>query len=81
MKKYRIKPGEIEAAQYTGPTSKLPGVNVREVDGEFLMAYVKTPKGAVVLNIGDWIIKIKENEFFVCKPEVFDKVYELVEEV
>jgi len=29
---------------------------------------------------GDWIIKGVHGEFYACKPDIFDKTYELVEE-
>lgn len=33
-----------------------------------------------VASIGDWIIKGVEDEFYACKPNIFEKTYEKVDE-
>lgn len=33
-----------------------------------------------VVNIGDWVIKGINGEFYPCKPDIFEKTYEKVEE-
>jgi len=34
----------------------------------------------MIANVGDWIIKGVEGEFYPCKPSIFEKTYEKVEE-
>ena len=41
---------------------------------------VPTLVGSCVCQTGDWIIKDSEGEFSLCKPDSFEKTYELVEE-
>lgn len=46
-------------------------------DGEFK---IKTLEGVMVAEIGDFIIKGINGEFYPCKPDAFVKTYEKVEE-
>ena len=41
---------------------------------------IKTLEGEHLANIGDWIIKGVAGEFYPCKPDIFNKTYELVVE-
>ena len=41
---------------------------------------IKTLEGEHLASIGDWIIKGVNGEFYPCKPEIFIKTYEKVEE-
>jgi hypothetical protein len=84
--KYRKKPVVIEAVQWTGE-------NTAEVD-EFtnskfgyqlgtdnvLRVCIDTLEGTMLANPGDYIIKGVNGEFYPCKPDVFAKTYEPVEE-
>lgn len=38
------------------------------------------PDGERLASIGDWIIKGVNGEFYPCKPDIFAKTYEPVEE-
>ena len=42
--------------------------------------WLPTLSGGVVIDPGDWIIEdnIKPGEFSVCKPDVFEQIYEPV---
>lgn len=81
--KYRKKPVVIEAVQWDGQ-------NFMEID-EFVTAehdtfsrwgIVKIPtlEGVMVASEGDYIIKGVNGEFYPCKPDIFEKTYELVGE-
>lgn len=48
---------------------------IRTLDG----VTVHTVKGVLHANIGDYIIKGVEGEFYPCKPDIFKKTYEVVE--
>ena len=42
--------------------------------------YISTLEGNMIANAGDWIIKGINGEFYPCKPDIFEKTYEKVEE-
>ena len=42
--------------------------------------YIPTLEGNMKANIGDYIIKGINEEFYPCKPDIFDKTYEEVTE-
>lgn len=64
-----------------------PGYYICERCSEQLMAHgvVRTLEsgrnGNHLVCPGDWIIKGVQGEFYACKPDIFEKTYELVEEV
>lgn len=86
MARYKTKPCEIEAIQWTG-------LNLEEIKafvGEALICKVvegrphvsmkiKTLEGDMQASEGDYIIKGLRGDFHPCKPDVFEKKYELVE--
>ena len=40
---------------------------------------IKTLEGTMRANIGNWIIKGVNGEFYPCKPNIFEKTYEMIE--
>ena len=42
--------------------------------------FIQTLEGDMYVNKGDWIIKGVNGEFYPCKPHIFEKTYEKVEE-
>ena len=80
VKRYRKKPCEIEAVQFTGTDEnkielhKFMGFQyyVDEKDN----VVIPTLEGNMVASIGDYIIKGLRGEFYPCKPDVFEKKYE-----
>ena len=40
--------------------------------------YIKTLKGNMLANKGNYIIKGANGKFYPCKPDIFDKTYEEV---
>lgn len=50
-------------------------------DGYLEGGYVNTLEGGVYATYGDYIIKGVDGEFYPCKPSVFEKTYELVEDI
>jgi hypothetical protein len=80
--KFRKKPVVIEAVQFTGDNLRemfiFAGSNVgNRVYGKL---HVFTLEGEMIANTGDWIIKGVNGEFYPCKPDIFEKTYEKVEE-
>ena len=81
MPKYRKKPVEIEAVQWTGTN----GMEVAAfLDGQPWKdrpegIVITTLEGAMTASPGDWIIRGVKGEFYPCKPDIFDATYEPVE--
>lgn len=86
-KKYRKKPVEIEAMQYTGPNindvAEFVGDEWVQSGGKWSensdFYEIETLEGAMRADVGDWIIKGVNGEFYPCKPDIFIETYEAVE--
>ncbi|MEM7142099.1 MAG: hypothetical protein AAF548_13835 [Actinomycetota bacterium] len=48
-------------------------VDPRDGDAEFA---IHTLEGRLTASPGDWIIRGVANEFYACKPDIFDETYE-----
>lgn len=80
--KYRKKPVEIEAIQWTGD-------NDAEIDKFITVPHeifpiqnkiiIPTLEGNMEAIEFDYIIKGVNGEFYPCKPDIFDKTYEVVQ--
>lgn len=90
MPKYRKKPIVIEAVRWTGDNWNAViyfcGKAVRGdqetlvQDGTRMPVFIKTLEGEMRAELGDWIIKGVNGEFYPCKPDIFEKTYEYVPE-
>ena len=83
--KARKKPVVIEAVQHTGgnhPSCSFMDAN----DGSGLYywkeceLYIRTPEGDLHVSEGDFVIKGVKGEFYPCKPDIFAKTYDILEE-
>lgn len=84
--KYRNKPVVIEAIQYvvSNVYDILDFVGdklIMETDsdstgGISIKIAIKTLEGKMLVSPGDYVIKDISNEFYPCKPEIFNKTYE-----
>ncbi len=75
MSKFRSKPFEIEATQFTEENDH-PEVYTKLGSGTF---YVDGHQGPSRVNEGDWIIAEPDGEgFYPCDPETFAHKYEPV---
>ena len=84
MTKYRKKPVVIEAVQY-GPYTAVTAEMFNflspcewHIEPEGLV--IQTLEGAMLARIGDYIIRGVNGEFYPCKPDIFEKTYEKVED-
>lgn len=91
---YRKKPIEIEAIQWNGLNLEEVKAFVGEslmydiIDTAWQVGKgvpcvnmkIKTLEGVMDASIGDFIIKGVNGEFYPCKPDIFEKTYERVEE-
>ena len=78
MPKFRKKPVEIEAVQWTGTNAPevldFIGTTGRmSADGSL---FIDTLEGTMRAYSGDWIIRGVKGEFYPCKPEIFTATYE-----
>lgn len=84
MTKYRKKPVVIEAIQWTGDNLKecldFMKLSNRTYTVHKDKIIIYTLEGAMMTSIGDYIIKGVSGEFYPCKPDIFEKTYEKVEE-
>lgn len=83
MAKFRKKPVEIEAIQWTG-------INLNEIKsfinvGKYYIStigelVIPTLEGDHIANKGDFIIKGVKGEFYPCKPDIFELTYDYIGE-
>lgn len=86
IKKFRKKPVVIDAIQWNGNNTE-DVVNFGKEDitlepdvyfGDRLC--IETLEGPMRASINDFIIKGVHGEFYACKPDIFEKTYELVDD-
>lgn len=87
MARFRKKPVVIEAVQFDGSERSIIDIMnlkanqtsaaIRIDAGELL---IPTLEGLMRASKGDWIIKGIHGELYPCKPDIFEKTYEPVEE-
>jgi hypothetical protein len=80
---YRKKPVVIEAVQYTGNPGSVS--EIRKFVGDDLGfktngPYIRTLEGEMTIMLGDYVIKGVNGEFYPCKPDIFEKTYEAVDD-
>ena len=96
MQKYRKKPVEIEAVQFLGTRESarqclefmgefdgclVNRVGFRKIAKNYEpFIEIKTLEGVLTASKGDWIIKGIQGEYYPCKPDIFQKTYDLVSE-
>lgn len=84
MAKYRKKPVVVEAIQYTGDnateisnwTKQLSSERYIEEGPDYLL--IQTLEGTMKAIPGDFIIKGVKNEYYPCKPDIFEQTYEKI---
>ena len=86
--KVRKKPIVVEAVQWDGTNFD----EVKELDKsshnkEYRKIFhmknnlkIRTIEGDMMAVFGDWIIRGVKGELYPCKPDVFDKTYDIVKE-
>ena len=82
MGKYRKKPIVIEAVKWTGNNKEeielfMPGSDA----GDYFYTStnkvcIHTLEGMITADVGDYIIKGVQGEFYPCKPDIFETTYE-----
>lgn len=78
--KFRKKPVEIEAIQWTG--NNLSEIQKFYKQDSILIGdaiCIKTLEGDMMARKFDWIIKGVKGEFYPCRLDIFDMTYEKVD--
>jgi len=86
IQQFTMKPVVVEAVQFNGNTAEIDlfiggeGVMTRIADDNCVIVAVGivTKEGTIRADKGDWIIKAKRGEFYVCTPDAFEIMYNLV---
>lgn len=80
--KYRKKPVEVEAIEWTGhnlnEVYEFVGYPRFEYNTGLDKLSIHTLEGTMEANTGDFIIKGVKGEFYPCKPDIFAMTYEEV---
>lgn len=85
MARFRKKPVEIEAMQYTLATrdaviawSDATHTAIDDDGAEYELSNLRitTLEGVMRAELGDWIIRGVKGEFYPCKPDIFELTYE-----
>ena len=83
--KWRKKPVVIDAILWDG-TAQTFGL-IQEMGCPFRSGemgsksfFIPTLEGDMKVTDGDWVIRGVKGEFYPCKPDIFEKTYELAEE-
>lgn len=87
MTKYRKKPVEIEAVQFFDTTESImelsdfigEGMSVDYADRNHPELKIETKLGQMRANIGDYVVKGGEGDFFIVDYAIFNESYEKVE--
>lgn len=86
--KYRKKPVEIEAVQFTRDNwaeivsftnGAARDITIERRPNGKCTCIIPTLEGDHIANENDYIIKGVNGEFYPCKPDIFSKTYEAVE--
>lgn len=81
--KYRKKPIEVEAFRFM-IDSKVPDWFSNGMVSDMIVPHmngacdIKTLEGTMRADFGDYIIQGVNGEIYPCKPDIFEKTYEVV---
>ena len=85
--KARKKPVEVEVIQLKMVSARSyrkckefvgdSWINYHEIPNS--LAGIKTLEGIMEISDNDYIIKGVDGEFYPCKPDIFEKTYEVIE--
>lgn len=84
MSKFRLVkkiPVIVGAWEYTGSVQDMPEalakvISIKVGHNEL---YIPSLEGEMTAQVGDWIIRGVNGEFYPCKPDIFAKTYEILE--
>jgi len=83
--KYRKKPVVIDAWRFRNQKEcfdnlKKQGVPIKyDYQHSPNNCFIETLEGNMYISDNDWIIKGVKNEYYPCKPDIFEQTYEKVD--
>lgn len=81
IKTFVKKPVKVQAIKYTGNNfdeiSIFANGNIFQYDEKVV---IKTHAGYRYIVKGDWIIRGIKGEFYPCKPDIFEQIYDEVKQ-
>jgi len=82
--KFRKKPVVVEAIRVMAwdldsIAAWCSGEAVRTINKHAQGITIQTLEGAMRADLGDYIIRGVNGEFYPCKPDIFEKTYDLVD--
>lgn len=81
IKKYRKRPLEVEAFQWDGKDlMELNHFVEPSIIVDHGAIYIPTLEGNMKVSADDYIVKGVNGEFYPCKPDIFEKTYEIVKD-
>ena len=88
MSKFRKKPIVIEAIQFIGGNASASEIQdwAREYEVHIVWFFnhdalsIPTLEGSMSAVPNDWIIKGVRDEFYPCKPDIFEATYETIDD-
>ena len=85
MSKFRKKPVIIEAQELTKDNAEdlakwcgAKGFWTNHSNNDEVFINIETLEGTITAKEGDFIVKGIKGEFYPCKPDIFEKTYEAV---
>lgn len=83
--KFRKRPVVIDAMQFTNETKDqvfnfVSCNRYADFENGQPVLKIQTLEGDMIASLGDWVIKGVQGEFYPCKPDIFEKTYEKVED-
>lgn len=80
--KFRKRLVVIEAIRFTGNDAECLAFCPVAIDPADVKPSLVIPtlEGVMTVSLGDWIIKGVMGEFYPCKPDIFEKTYEEINE-
>lgn len=89
MARFRKRPLEVDAVQYTGgnydeiadfvgPECIYIAKSVVPATG-LPIVQIRTLEGHMKVSVGDWVIRGVKGEYYPCKPDVFTRTYDYVD--
>lgn len=81
---FRKRPVEVEAIRFEKPYKRAqefcPALTlIKDLGGRIAFGQVKTLEGVMTAQLGDWIVRGVQGEFYPVKPDIFEETYEPVE--
>lgn len=71
--KYRHRPIEVDAIQFDGSNKEEV---IAFTKGDVLSGSILGCAIGLIISKGDWIFKESNGKFYLCTPEMFEKIYE-----